>query len=58
MLMETKITLSQTPTHLSPIRSTPQGGEVQDPFPYQPQGLLPANGDEEVSLELSPAPTE
>lgn len=56
--METKITLSQTPTHLSPIRSTPQGGEVQDPFPYQPQGLLSTNGDEEVSPELSPAPTE
>lgn len=48
MLMETKITLSQTHTHLTPIYSTPPGGEEQGHFSYQHQCLLPADGEEEV----------
>lgn len=48
MLFETKITLSQTHTHLSPIYSTPPGDEEQDHFSHQHPRLLPANGEEEV----------
>lgn len=56
MLMETKITLSQTRTHLSPIYSTPREGEEWDHFSYQHQCLLPANGEEEVGSGAFPSP--
>lgn len=47
MLMETKITLGQTPTHLSPTHSPLLGDGEQDHFSYQ--HLLPANGEETVA---------
>lgn len=57
MLMETKISLGQTPTCWSPTHSTPLGGREQDHFSYQHQCLCPANG-EKVAQEASPVPTE
>lgn len=51
MLMETKITLGQTPTHLSPTHSTPLGDREKDHISYQ--HLLPANGEEKVAQKPS-----